>query len=71
MIQEHLIIDDENLTKRAFDSKNINYEISDGNVLIKPDGLQQIKSLLRIIKDGVVKTGLLGREGITGDFEEI
>ena len=42
-----------------------------GNIEIDPQGPQQLRALLKIIKDGTAKTCLLDREGISSDFEEL
>ena len=73
---ENLIINltahENNDIKRAFSSKKIKYEIDEkGNLKIIPENKQQLKSLLKIIKDNLAKTCLLGRNVLGANFEEI
>ncbi|MFW9877006.1 MAG: hypothetical protein ACFFG0_28260, partial [Candidatus Thorarchaeota archaeon] len=61
---------DDNSVKRAFKSKNLDFEIISKSIKIKPKNTVQIKALMKIIYDGIVKTTLLGREGLTTAIEE-
>lgn len=61
----------DNPIKRALNAKKIAYNIKNGNIKIIPEGPQQLRWLLKIIKDGTAKTCLLDREGISSDFEEL
>lgn len=61
-----------NDVKRAFSSKKINYEIDEkGNLNIMPENKSQLRSLLKIIKDELAKTCLLGRSILGSNFEEL
>jgi len=62
---------DDNTIKRALKAKKIAYNVENGNIEIIPQGPQQLRALLKIIKDGTAKTCLLDREGISSDFEEL
>ena len=70
-IKSDLMSDSDNLTKKTFESKKIAYVIESGQVKINPEGALKLRAFLKIIQDGIVRTYLLGREGITGDFEEL
>ena len=61
-----------NDVKRAFSSKKIKYEIDErGNLNIMPENKRQLRSLLKIIKDELAKTCLLGRSILGSNFEEL
>jgi NADH:ubiquinone oxidoreductase subunit F (NADH-binding) len=62
---------EDNGIKQAFTSKSIKYESKKGNIYILPQNTKELKSLLKIIKDGVAKTYLLGRNVLGSDFEEL
>jgi hypothetical protein len=62
----------DNPIKYALRTKEIKYGFSkDGELHIIPTSTNQFKSLLKIIDDGVMRTYLLGRDGITEEFEEL
>ncbi len=62
----------ENPITYALKTKEIKYGFTkDGELHINPTSTTQLKTLLKIIDDGVIKTYLLGREGITEEFEEL
>lgn len=61
----------DNTIKKALKAKEIAYNVKNGNIEINPQGPQQLRALLKIITDGVAKTCLLDREGISSDFEEL
>lgn len=61
----------DNSIKKALKSKEIAYTVENGNIKIIPKGPQQLKTLLKIIKDGVAKTCLLNRDVIGSEFEEL
>ena len=68
----NLTAHENNDIKRAFSSKKIKYEIDEkGNLKIIPENKQQLKSLLKIIKDNLAKTCLLGRNVLGANFEEL
>ncbi len=62
---------DDNPIKTALKAKKIAYKVENGNIKISPEGPQQLRALLKIIKDGVAKTCLLDRNVIGSDFEEL
>ena len=70
-LKTELTSTDDNTIKRALTAKEIAYSVKNGNIKIVPQGPQQLRALLKIIKDGTAKTCLLDREGISSDFEEL
>ncbi len=62
---------EDNTIKKALRTKKISCNIENGNIKITPQGPQQLKALLKIIKDGAAKTCLLDRDVIGSDFEEL
>ncbi len=70
-LKTELTSTNDNTIKRALTTKEIAYSVKNGNIKIVPQGPQQLRALLKIIKDGTAKTCLLDREGISSDFEEL
>lgn len=68
-IQADLQAEGENASKRAFRAKRIVFSQEGDNIRITPSDTRRLRSLLKILTDGIAKTHLLGREGIAGDFE--
>ena len=70
-IEESLRSEEANEIKNALDIKGINYEIDGEDVKIIPSSSQNLKSLLKIMSDGLAKTCLLNRSVLGSDFEDI
>lgn len=66
------IIDPNNVNnpfERALKSKEIDYSVNNGNLLIKPSNLPQLKAVLKIYKDEIAETAALGREGFIENLD--
>lgn len=71
-LKEKLIDPEDNGIKQAFASKNIHYVVNKNKSLqILPQNTNELRAILKIIKDGVAKTYLLGRNVLGSDFEEL
>lgn len=71
-LKEKLTDPIDNGVKQAFASKNILYIVNkSGNLQIIPQNTNELRAVLKIIKDGVAKTYLLGRNVLGSDFEEL
>jgi hypothetical protein len=62
---------EESFSLDALRAKNINVRFDNGNPVITPINPKQLKDVCRILKDGLVRTHLLGRRGIVGRVDEV
>ncbi|MDO8725050.1 MAG: hypothetical protein Q7J35_03160 [Candidatus Methanoperedens sp.] len=70
-LKTELTSTDNNTIKKALKAKGIEYIVENENLEIIPQNTSKLKSLLKIITDGVAKTCLLDRDVIGSDFEEL
>jgi len=71
VLNNELLSDAQTLSKKVLTEKGIKYEIRDGKTVLFPKNPVQLKVIIKILSDKIVKTHFRQKEGLSGHFEEI
>jgi uncharacterized protein YbaR (Trm112 family) len=70
-LNEELLNDKQTISKDILNEKKITYKIRNGRPVIIPKNARQLKVVIKMLNDKIVRTQYLQRSGLSDYIEEI